>query len=144
MITSISLPFCFHCTFLSDPNRAILVLLVVCMSFNTILFLGYRGMIAYILFPFFVKNTSFTAYPGSGSTVCFKIASPLTFSISMKCYAWKNSAALSGLATGRPLHTSRESRWSTQENSIRKNTNRNSQPKRQGFKWRKPRWIKRN
>ena len=79
MITSISLPFCFHCTFLSDPNRVILVLPVVCMSFNTILFLGYRGRIAYTLFPFFVKNTFFTAYPGSGSTVCFKIASPLTF-----------------------------------------------------------------
>lgn len=39
-----------------------------------------------------------------------------------------------GMMKGRPQRSSRESHWSMQGNSIRRNTDGNSQPKRQGFK----------
>ena len=47
----------------------------------------------------------------------------------------KTSAALLGSMKDRPQRSSKESRWSMQENSIRRNTDGNSRLKRQGFKW---------
>ena len=59
----------------------------------------------------------------------------MKFPIFVKYSVSKNSAALSGSMKDRPQRSSRESRWSMQGNSIRRNTDGNSRPKRQGFKW---------
>ena len=45
-----------------------------------------------------------------------------------------SSAVLLGSMKDRPQRSSRESRWSMQRNSIRRNTDGNSRPKRLGFK----------
>ena len=59
----------------------------------------------------------------------------MKFPIFVKYSVSKNSAALSGSAMGRQQRSSRENRWNTQGNSIRRNTEGNSRQKRQGFKW---------
>lgn len=58
----------------------------------------------------------------------------MKFPIFVKYSVSKNSAALSGSAMGRQQRSSRENRWNTQGNSIRRNTSGSSKPKRQGFK----------
>lgn len=47
----------------------------------------------------------------------------------------ENLCSLWDSMKGRPQRSSRESCWSMQENSIRRNISGNSRPKRQGFKW---------
>ena len=47
----------------------------------------------------------------------------------------ENLCRLIGFDERRPQRSSRESRWSMQGNSIRRNTDGNSRPKRQVFKW---------
>lgn len=68
----------------------------------------------------------------------------MKFPIFVKYSVSKNSAALSGSAMGRQQRSSRENRWNTQGNSIRRNTSGSSKPKRQGFKCWKTRRTGRN
>ena len=56
----------------------------------------------------------------------------MKFPFFVKYSVSKNSAALSGSAMGRQQRSSRENRWNTQGNSIRRNTSGNSRPKRWG------------
>ena len=75
---TILFPFCFHFNVLSYPNKVIFVLELVLMSFSMTWFSGNLGRMAYTALFLAVKKASFTAKPGSGSTVCFKIEFPPT------------------------------------------------------------------